>query len=113
MIFQWLRFALCAILILIGLIAFFAAAFGVNKFNFVMNRLHAAGIADTLGLMCILLGLIIAPGTLSSTLKLLLAGLLMAIASPLGTHLLSRIEVATDDRLKEHCKLEEDETGNI
>ena len=113
MIFQWLRFALCAILIIAGLVAFFAAAFGVNKFNFVMNRLHAAGIADTLGLMCILLGLIIAPGTLSFTLKLVLAGLLMAIASPLGTHLLSRIEVATDDRLKEHCKLQEDENGNI
>ena len=31
MIFQWLRFALCAILIIAGLAAFFAAAFGVNK----------------------------------------------------------------------------------
>lgn len=113
MIFQWLRFALCAILIIAGLAAFFAAAFGVNKFKFVMNRLHAAGIADTLGLMCVLLGLIIAPGTVSLGLKLLLAGLLMAIASPIGTHLLSRIEVSTDDRLKENCKLQEDENGNV
>ena len=113
MIFQWLRFALCAILMLIGLVAFFASAFGVNKFDFVMNRLHAAGIADTLGLICILLSLIIAPGTLSSTLKLVLVGLLMGIASPIGTHLLSRIEVATNDKLREHCKLEEDEHGNI
>lgn len=113
MIFQWLRFALCAILMLIGLVAFFASAFGVNKFDFVMNRLHAAGIADTLGLICILLSLIIAPGTLSSTLKLVLVGLLMGIASPIGTHLLSRIEVSTNDKLKEHCKLEEDEHGNV
>ena len=113
MIFQWLRFALCAILMLVGLVAFFASAFGVNKFDFVMNRLHAAGIADTLGLICILLSLIIAPGTLSSTLKLVLVGLLMGIASPIGTHLLSRIEVSTNEKLREHCKLQEDEHGNI
>ena len=33
MIFQWLRFALCAILMLVGLIAFFAAAFGAGDWT--------------------------------------------------------------------------------
>lgn len=113
MIFQWIRFGVCALLMLIGLFAFFASAFGVNKFDFVLNRLHAAGIADTLGMGCIVLSLIIAPGTISCALKLLLAAALMGIASPLGTHLLSRIEYMTNGQLKKHCKLPEDENGNI
>jgi len=113
MIIQWIRFGVCALLILCGLFAFFSSALGVNRFDFVMNRLHAAGMADTLGLTFIMLALIIAPGTFTIAFKLILAVVLMAVASPLATHLLSRIEYYTNDKLKEHCKLPEDEDGNI
>ena len=47
---------------LFGLFVFFTAVLGLFRFDYVLNRMHAAAVGDTLGLFCILIGLILLHG---------------------------------------------------
>ena len=68
----WIRFIASAVFMITGLFAFACSVLGVWRFGFVMNRMHAAGIGDTLGLMCVILALAVSSGISMDTLKLLL-----------------------------------------
>ena len=72
MILEWIRFGLTAAFLLFAVFTFAAAVIGVSRFGFVMNRLHAAGIGDTLGIFAIAAGLVIATGLKMEALKLVL-----------------------------------------
>lgn len=50
MIGEWIRFGLAALCVLAGCFALLTAIVGLFRFDFSLNRLHAASIADTLGL---------------------------------------------------------------
>ena len=67
-----IRTILSAIFILSGLLLFAVEIYGVNRFNFIMNRMHAAAIGDTLAMMSCMIGLIIYSGFNATSLKLLL-----------------------------------------
>ena len=54
------------------------------------TRLHAAGITDTLGASCVLLGLAFQAGWSLIAVKLLLAIILILITSPTATHALAK-----------------------
>lgn len=49
MIGEWIRFGLAALCVLAGCFALLTAIVGLFRFDFSLNRLHAASIADTLG----------------------------------------------------------------
>ena len=49
---EWIRFGLTALCVLAGCFALLTAMVGLFRFDFTLNRLHAASIADTLGLSC-------------------------------------------------------------
>ena len=57
MIWEWIRFGLCALCLLTGLVFFLLAAVGVNKkcFHVVLNRIHAASLGDTMGLLLVVM----------------------------------------------------------
>ena len=59
MIGEWIMFILCAVCLITAMILFTAAALGANRFGFIMNRIHAGGIGDTLGLFLIALSIIL------------------------------------------------------
>jgi multicomponent Na+:H+ antiporter subunit G len=101
---EWIRFGICAVLILGGLFAFLCATIGVWRFGYVLNRVHAAGMGDTAGLMLILAGLAVASGLNLNTVKLVVVALLTWITSPAGTHLLSQIEYYTNPALSSFCR---------
>ena len=69
---EWLQFILGVAFLLAGLGVFAVQVFGVFKFNYVLNRMHAAAIGDTLGIGFALLGLIVISGFNFTSLKLLL-----------------------------------------
>ena len=48
---EWIRFWISAVLLAAGVFWYIAAVIGVHRFGFVMNRMHAAGIGDTLGIL--------------------------------------------------------------
>ena len=51
MIGEWIRFALSAMCILGGLVTLIIALIGLLRFDFALNRIHAAAMADTLALL--------------------------------------------------------------
>lgn len=96
------RTVLAAIFILLGIIVFLIEIIGVNKFNFILNRMHAAAMGDTLGLMSCLLGLIIYSGFNFTSVKLLLVIVFMCFSSPVSSHLITNLEVETNEKANTH-----------
>ncbi len=103
---ELIRFILGTLLLLIGLITFALELFGVNRFEFVLNRMHAAAMGDTLGIGTSMLGLIILSGPNFTSLKMLLVIVFLWFASPVASHLIARLEAATDEKLEEFCEID-------
>ena len=90
-----IRFIIAAIFIVAGIFVFAAAAFGVFKFKYVLNRMHVAAKCDSLGALLILVGCMILGGFSFMTLKLLLV--ILWITSPVAAHLIVKAEVKTQN----------------
>ena len=105
---EWIRFLIGSLFLLTGMVIFFTELFGVFHFNFVLNRMHAADIGDTLGISSCLIGLMIFSGVNFTTLKLFFIIVFLWFSSPVSSHVLSRLEVATNTNLSEHCEIYED-----
>lgn len=97
-----IRTVIAAVLIIFGLLMFIIEIIGVNKFNFVMNRMHAAAIGDTLAMMSCLLGLIVYSGLNFTSLKLVLVLVFMCFTSPVSSHLITNLEVETNEKAATH-----------
>ena len=102
-VFEWLRLIAGSVFLLIGLVIFFTEIFGVFHFRYVLNRMHATAMGDTLGISSCMIGLMIFSGWNYTTLKLLLIVVFLWLASPVSSHVLARLEVATNDNLEAHC----------
>ena len=96
---ETLRFILCALLMLLGLVFEISAVIGVFRFRYVLNRMHAAAMGDTLGILFLLLGLAVANGASMLSVKLLLLVALFWMASPVASHLIGRLELVTNEEL--------------
>ena len=107
-ILEWIRFLAGTGLLLVGLGIFALQIFGVYKFSYVLNRMHAAAMGDTLGLGASLVGLILLSGFNITSVKMALVLLFLWMASPVASHLISRLEVVTNEQLEEHCELPKD-----
>ena len=107
-ILEWIRFGAGVGLLLVGLGIFLLQIFGVFKFKYVLNRMHAAAMGDTLGIGVSLTGLILLSGLNVTSLKMALIIVFLWLASPVSSHLISRLEVVTNEHLAEHCQLPED-----
>lgn len=106
-ILEWIRFVAGVGLLLMGLGIFILQIFGVFKFKYVLNRMHAAAMGDTLGIGVSLTGLIILSGLNFTSLKMALIILFLWLASPVSSHLISRLEIVTNEHLAAHCELPE------
>ena len=104
-VFDWIRLIVGSAFLVCGLIVFFTEIFGVFHFHYALNRMHAAAMGDTLGIGSCLTGLIIFSGVNFTSLKLLLIIVFLWFASPVSSHVLARLEVATNDNLEAHCKV--------
>ncbi len=98
MVLDWLRFILTAALLLGGVLILITAVIGVYKFDYVLNRMHAAAMGDTLGLLFCLLGLVISAPDIWTMLKLLMIIAFLWLASPVSSHLIARLEVTINPR---------------
>ncbi len=107
-ILEWVRFIAGTGLLLVGLGIFVIQIFGVFKFKYVLNRMHAAAMGDTLGIGISMTGLIILSGLNVTSLKMALVIVFLWLASPVSSHLISRLEVTTNENLREHCELPTD-----
>ena len=111
MILEWVRFIIGTVVLCIGLITFALEVFGVYRFHFVLNRMHAAAMGDTLGIGISLIGLIIFSGLNFTSLKMLLVVIFLWFASPVSSHLIARLEVTTDEELEKYCDVMPQDTA--
>lgn len=103
-VFEWIRFLLGAILLLCGLGIFLIEMIGVFRFKYVLNRMHAAAMGDTLGIGFSLMGLILMSGFNFISLKLLLVIVFLWFSSPTSSHLIARLEVTTNEDEEKHYR---------
>ena len=97
-----LRYIAGSILLLLGLAIFMIEVFGVNRFRYALDRMHAAALGDTLGLTFCLLGLMCVSGWNFNTLKMTLVIVFLWVSSPVCSHMLARLETGTNGNLGEH-----------
>ena len=84
---------------LFGLFVFFSAVLGLFRFDYVLNRMHAAAVGDSLGIFCVLIGLMLLHGWSLSAAKTLLI-------CPVCSHLVAEMEVSTVPDLEKECEVE-------
>ena len=97
------RFIPAALFIAAGVAVAAVGTFGVFRVRYALNRLHAAAMPDSLGLLLIAAGLAVLFGFSLSTAKLLLIVLLFWLASPVCSHLLAFLETSTNEDLQTQC----------
>ena len=106
---EWARFTLGAVMLLIGMAIFIIQMIGVFKFRYVLLRMHAAAMGDTLGITLSLLGLGIINGFNFTTLKMFLVVIFLWFSSPASSHLISRLEINTrSDEMKTETMIDLD-----
>lgn len=92
-------------LVLMGVATIVLAVLGVFRFKYVLNRMHAAAMVDTLGILLILSGLMVLVGFSALFLKMLSIIVFMWMASPVTSHLIARAEVLTHPHIADECEV--------
>ncbi len=69
------------------------AVVGNFKFRYVLSRMHAAGLGDTLGIALILAGCAVIRWSLIFTLKEALVVALLWVTSPAASHMIMKMEL--------------------
>ena len=104
---EFIRYFFAIALISSGMILFIIEIYGVFRFSFVLNRMHAAAIGDTLALTLCLGGLMFLTGFSYTTAKFLLVVFFLWISSPASSHLIAKFEVTTNENVTKHLRKEE------
>lgn len=86
-VFDVARFALGALLIVLGLAFMAGGAIGRLRFPDFYTRLHAAGVSDAVGAVIVLVGLAFVAGDGATALRVLLLAALIAAVSPVIAHM--------------------------
>lgn len=105
---EWIRLVVGIVFLLIGMHLFLLQVYGVFKLKYVLNRMHAAAMGDTLGIGSSLVGIMFISGWNFTTLKLCLVLAFLWCSSPVASHLISRLQAITDEELDQHCEYNEE-----
>ena len=120
-IIGWIVFALVAFFVLASLFMIFCGILGVYKYKYVLNRMNAAALIDTLALLLMNIGLIIATiyryassgefssGTVLTIFKIFLIVVIMWLTSPISGHLISKLEYVTNEKIEEEIKINKED----
>ena len=104
---EWLKFWITAVLLILTLIAMFTAVLGSRRFGFILNRVHAAGISDTVAVFLSALAVAIGLWQGFPALKILLVVIFMWVTAPISAHFLGLIEYHMNQHLEEHMRRED------
>lgn len=95
---------IAAICIIVGLLVFLCAILGVYRFRYVMNRMHAAALGDTMGIFLVVLGLLILGQDIFHMAKYVLVILFFWLSGPIATHMIAKVELLTNQNCEERMK---------
>ena len=91
--FEWIRFAIGALFVVSGMFVMVTAVVGNLKFKYVLSRMHAAGLGDTMGIFLIFAGVSILSGNAGLILKLLAVIVFLWLSSPVASHMIMKMEI--------------------
>jgi len=97
-IIEWIRFLLTAVCMLAGLAVCCIGVYGIFKFEYAANRMHAAAMIDTMGIALCMGGVAISAPDIFSALKCVLVIVFWWLSSPVSSHMLCRLEIITDEQ---------------
>ena len=100
-----IRLIACIILTMAGLCCLVTGVVGVFRFKYALNRLHAAAILDTVGILLMLVGVIVATGFTFTSAKILIVIAFLWLTSPVSGHLIGRMEVTINDELDKDAEV--------
>ena len=104
------RLISCIIFTVLGLGCLVSGVVGVFRFKYSLNRIHAAALMDTVGILLMLLGVICAIGFDVTSLKVLVVIGLLWLTSPVSGHLIGRMEITINDDLDKSMAVIDRET---
>ena len=93
---EWIRFWICALLLMSGCVTLFCSVAGVYRFDNALARMHSAAICDSLGALLIVSGLCVAAGVNWGTVKLIVAVVFLWCSSPISAHMVSLLCCRTE-----------------
>lgn len=91
-----IRVVIAGVLYISALFVFFTEVLGLFRFKYVLNRMHAAAMGDTLGILLIAAGTVVLRGLSLACLKLLLVPAFMFLTGPAVTHLIAGAEIKSN-----------------
>ena len=94
---EWIRFILTAVLMLMGLFLMVTAVIAQFRFHYVLNRMHAASMSDSLGLTLMYAGLCISAPDGWTVVKFILIVGFLWMTSPTASHLIARLELTSNE----------------
>lgn len=95
------RVIIASIFLLAGVFCIAVSVLGLFRFDYVLNRMHAASIADTLGLLLCVIGLMFLALDIYHVIRLGLVVVFLWMASPVCSHVIAKTEILTNVKLKE------------
>jgi len=104
---DWIRFFLTAAFMISGLFLMVTAVIAQFRFHYVLNRMHAASMSDSLGLLMVLAGLSISAPDGWVIVKFLLTALFLWVTSPTAGHLIARLELTLNEHPEQEMEVEE------
>lgn len=104
-----IREIIAIVLMAAGLFAFIVEIIGAFRFDYVLNRMHAASIGDSVGIL-----LMAAAGALLfwdgfAIAKLICIVLFLWLNAPVSAHLIARVELLTNRHLDDHLLAERED----
>ncbi len=105
-----IRLIACILLTGAGLCCLVSGVVGVFRFKYALNRIHAAALMDTVGILLILLGVIVATGFTVTSAKILVVIAFLWLTSPVSGHLIGRMEITINDDLDKSMAVIDRET---
>ena len=100
-----IREIIAAVLIGLGVLVFILSIFGVYRFDYVLSRIHAAALSDTLATLLVFVGVIVLKGFGWGSAKVLLILIFQWLTSPVATHRIGQVEILTNPDYDKHCEV--------
>lgn len=105
-----IRLIACILLTGAGLCCLVSGVVGVYRFKYALSRIHAAALLDTVGILLMGLGVIVATGLNVTSAKILVVIAFLWMTSPVSGHLIGRMEITINDELDKDMAVIDRET---
>lgn len=99
--------AVAAVLLLMGCLLALLAGLGLQQFDSVFARMHAATKAITLGVLLVVLAASLRLGEAAPTSKLLLVAVFQFITAPIAAHMVGRASYRSGTELSPRTQVDE------